>query len=153
MWRHGSTHRGDGTRNDQYHAWERPVLAPADAVVIAAVDGLRDNRPLVQTDTRRPAGNHVVLDLGGSRYAFLAHLRRGSVRVREGDRVGAGDVLGRVGNSGNSSEPHLHVHVQDRAALAAPTAHGIAIAFSDYRTNGRHVNRGTPVQGQFLRPR
>ncbi len=118
VWRNGGTHRGSGTRNADYWAWGKRVLAPAAGVVVEAVDGVRDNRPQVQVENRRdPAGNHVVLDLGKGEYALLAHLQKGSVRVRAGRRVRAGDVLGLTGNSGNSSEPHLHFHVQDRPAL------------------------------------
>ncbi len=58
-------------------------------------------------------GNHVVLDLGNGTYAAYAHLRRGSLTVREGDRVRAGQLIARCGNSGNSSEPHLHFQLMD----------------------------------------
>ena len=152
-WRDGSTHRGAGTRNADYHAWGREILAPADARVVEAVDGVRDNRPQIEVQNPRdPAGNHVVLDLGGGEYALLAHLQKGTVRVRKGQRVRRGDVLGRCGNSGNSSEPHLHFHLQDGPELFGD-AKGVPLAFSDYRVNGELAMRGTPVQGQFLRPR
>ena len=152
-WRAGATHRGAGTRNVDYWAWGRPVVAPADGVVVAAIDGVADNRPQVETEnTRDPAGNHVVLQLGNGEYALLAHLRRGSLRVKPGQRVRQGDALGRCGNSGNSSEPHLHFHVQDRATLFGP-ARGLPVEFRDYAANGRTVVSGTPVQGEFLRPR
>jgi murein DD-endopeptidase MepM/ murein hydrolase activator NlpD len=58
-------------------------------------------------------GNHVIIDIGGGYYAFYAHLKPGSIRVREGQRVKRGDVIGLVGNSGNSTEPHLHFHISD----------------------------------------
>jgi murein DD-endopeptidase MepM/ murein hydrolase activator NlpD len=125
------------------------VRAPADGVVVEAVDGIRDNRPQVEVENRNaPAGNHVLLDLGNGEYALLAHLRRGSVRVREGRRVRAGDLLGRCGNSGNSSEPHLHFHLQDGPRLFA--ARGLPVVFRGYVADGRRIARGTPVQGQFL---
>jgi murein DD-endopeptidase MepM/ murein hydrolase activator NlpD len=59
------------------------------------------------------AGNHIVLDLGGGRYAFYAHFQPGSLKVKVGDRVTRGQVIGLVGNSGNSTEPHLHFHISD----------------------------------------
>jgi hypothetical protein len=152
VWRGGGTHRGAGTRNDDYWAWGRPLLAPADGVVVAARDGVEDNRPQVQVENRTaPAGNHVVLALGNGEYALLAHMQRGSVRVRAGQRVSRGDVIGLCGNSGNSSEPHLHFHVQNRPALFG-AARGLPVAFSDYTADGRRVARGSPVQGQFLSP-
>jgi len=150
VWRSGGTHRGAGTSNADYWAWGRPLLAPAAGVVVEAVNGVRDNRPQVQVENRRdPAGNHVVLALGNGEFALLAHMRRGSVRVRAGDHVRAGDVLGLTGNSGNSSEPHLHFHVQDRPGLFAG-ARGLPVSFVAYRADGRRIGRGTPVQGQFI---
>ena len=62
-------------------------------------------------------GNHVVLDLGGGVYAALAHLRRGSLRVRPGDRVAPGQQLAECGNSGNSTEPHLHFQLMDHPSV------------------------------------
>jgi len=150
VWKAGGTHRGSGIRNADYWAWGKRVLAPAAGVVVRAVDGVRDNRPQVQVENRRnPAGNHVVLDLGNGEYALLAHLRQGSVRVRQGQRVRAGDLLGLTGNSGNSSEPHLHFHVQDRPGLFG-AARGLPISFGNYRADGVRVARGAPVQGQFI---
>ena len=151
VWRSGATHRAAGTQNADYWAWGKTVLAPAAGRVVEAVDGVRDNRPQVQVENpQAPAGNHVVLDLGNGEYALLAHLQKGSVRVRVGDRVRAGAVLGLTGNSGNSSEPHLHFHVQDRPDLFG-AARGLPLAFVDYRADGRRIARGTPVQGQFIR--
>ena len=127
IWRGRGTHRGDGAQNRDYWAWNRPVLAPAAGTVVAVADGLRDNRPQVQTDARHPAGNHVVLRLGRNEHALLAHMRSGTVRVRPGQRVARGHVLGRVGNSGNSSEPHIHLHLQDRPEVRSGQAVGIPL--------------------------
>ncbi len=150
VWRFGATHRGIGTQNADYWAWGKEVLAPTAGVVVQATDGVRDNRPRVQVENRKdPAGNHVVLDLGNGEYALLAHMQKGSVRIRVGERVRSGDVLGRTGNSGNSSEPHLHFHVQDRPGLFG-RARGFPVSFVGYRADGRRVARGTPVQGQFI---
>lgn len=99
-----------------YTIYGREALAVADARVVSVVDG----RP-EQTPGRYPEGvsleeadgNSVVLDLGGGRYALYAHLQPGSLRVKAGDRVTRGQVLGLVGNSGNSVAPHLHFHVMD----------------------------------------
>jgi murein DD-endopeptidase MepM/ murein hydrolase activator NlpD len=81
---------------------------------------------------RHILGNHVILDLGNGAYAAYAHLQRGSLTVREGERVHAGQVLARCGNSGNSSEPHLHFQLMDGpdpdAARGIPfTWHGIGV--------------------------
>jgi Peptidase family M23 len=151
-WKRGGTYRGAGTRNEQYHAWNRRVLAPARGVVVEARDGIHDNAPGVETENPdAPTGNHVVLDLGEGEYAVLAHLRRGTVRVRAGDHVRAGQRLGRVGNSGNSSEPHLHFHLQDSPAPL--TGIGLPVEFRRLVVDDRPVARATPEQGQFVAAR
>ena len=129
--------------------WGQPFLAPADATVAAAVDDLRDNKPHVQTDAAHPAGNHVILDFGNGEFALLAHLQKGSVKVKAGDRVQTGQQLGLCGNSGNTSEPHLHFHLQDRAELFGQSR-GLPFDFFNYKTNGVPVERGRPVQGEFI---
>lgn len=93
-----------------------PVLSPCDGTVTAAVDGLPDMQAWFQRDIVNRAGNHIVIQrrpgpsYGGGIYIGLAHLQPGSVRVRAGDEVRAGQPLARVGNSGHTTEPHLHIH-------------------------------------------
>lgn len=107
---------GDPKKPESYVIYNKPAYAVADARVVAALDGLPDSPPgglppdlpIEQAD-----GNHVVLDLGDGRFALYAHFAPNSVQVRRGDRVRRGQLLGRVGTSGNSSEPHLHFHVMD----------------------------------------
>jgi hypothetical protein len=109
-----------GTRNEDHAIWDAPVVSPASGVVVRADDGVPDHdKPHVEwRDDAHPFGNVVVLKLDGAeRWLVLGHLRRGSVVVKRGERVRAGDPIGHVGNSGNSSEPHLHMHVQDRPEL------------------------------------
>jgi murein DD-endopeptidase MepM/ murein hydrolase activator NlpD len=150
-WERGGTSRGQGLHNRDYFAWGERVVAPADGVVVAAKDGVRDNRPRVETNADEPAGNHVLLDLGGGAYALLGHLRAGSVRVRPGDRVRAGQALGRVGNSGNSSEPHLHFHVQDSATPLSGT--GLPVRFRDVAVDGGRRRAAAARQARFITAR
>ena len=114
----GRTFSGDAKDNKSYRAYGADALAVADAVVVATKDGLPDNVPgitsrAVPITLETVGGNYVILDLGGGRFAFYAHLQPGSLRVKTGDRVKRGQVVGLVGNSGNSTEPHLHFHVSD----------------------------------------
>lgn len=107
---------GDPRQNRSFPQYGRDVLAVADGRVVRAVDGLPDGRPgafPAGTTIANADGNSIVLDLGGGRFALFAHLQPGSLRVREGDRVRRGQVLGLLGNSGNSDMPHLHFHVMD----------------------------------------
>ncbi|HEX6938406.1 MAG TPA: M23 family metallopeptidase [Longimicrobiales bacterium] len=118
-------------------------------VVAASRDGIEDNRPGV-LNAAEPLGNHVVLGHGNGEYSFLAHLRKGSVRVRVGDRVSAGDRVGECGNSGDSSEPHLHYHLQTTPDFGRGA--GLPAQFREYVAGGEPVERGEPVQGQRIRP-
>jgi murein DD-endopeptidase MepM/ murein hydrolase activator NlpD len=145
-----STHTGEGKENTDYYAWGRPIVAPAPGTVVAVVNDLPDNRPGVTTDSRNAAGNHVVLDLGGREYALLAHFQKGSVSVKVGDVVKRGDTLGLCGNSGNSTQPHLHFHLQDNPSLFGDAV-GLPVTFFDYFASGKKVAAGSPVQGQSLK--
>ncbi|WP_246108826.1 M23 family metallopeptidase [Streptomyces sedi] len=120
-------------RNADFPAFDAPLLAVADATVVSASDRQRDHLSrnswpaLVYlffegavrdaVSGRLVVGNHLVLDLGDGTYAAYAHLRRGSLTVRPGERVRAGQELARCGNSGNTTEPHLHFQLMDRPDL------------------------------------
>jgi hypothetical protein len=95
----------------RYRIFGAAVLAPCTGVVIVAVDGLEDQR-VPEYDREHPAGNHVLLDCGSDVHVLLAHLRRGSLGVAVRDTAAVGTFLGAVGNSGGTSEPHLHIHAQ-----------------------------------------
>ena len=100
--------------------------------------------------TRKVFGNHVIIDHQNGEYSFLAHFKQGSIAVEMGDVVKTGHLLGLCGNSGNSTEPHLHYHLQ-----TAPTYHegaGLPAQFRDYVADGKSVARGEPVKGQRVMP-
>lgn len=143
----GSSFAGDDPGQvERYYCWGEPILAPARGTVVAIANDVADNA-VGQTDAARPLGNHVVLDLGNSEFAFLAHMQNGSVRVAPGDVVEAGD---RLGACGNSSEPHLHLHLQTTAELG--NGEGLPAQFHDYRVNGTVFARGEPVKKQEIAP-
>ena len=114
----GRTFEGDEKENKTHKAYGNDILAVADGVVAATKDGIPENVPgltsrAVPITPETIGGNHVILDLGGNRFAFYAHMQPGSLRVKVGDKVRRGQVIGLVGNSGNSTEPHLHFQVTD----------------------------------------
>jgi murein DD-endopeptidase MepM/ murein hydrolase activator NlpD len=131
-----------------FDTWERPILAPATGVVVGALDTVPDN-PLDVTVGTPAIGNHVVIDHGNGEFSVLGHLRQGSVRVAPGDSVAAGDLLGVVGNSGNSNGPHLHYNLQDGPEPNG--ARGLPAQFVGYTADGAPVDRGEPVRGQVIR--
>lgn len=114
----GKHFKTDGKKNDDYLAYGKEALAMADGTVTVVVDGIPENAPGV-IDTFFAAGNMIIVEHAGSVYAVYAHLQPGKMRVKPGAKVKQGAVLGAVGNSGNTTEPHLHVHLQD-----APTLEG-----------------------------
>lgn len=145
----GSSAAGDGTKNEQYHAWGRPVLAPGDGVVVFAEGQVPDNEP------NRPRGgnlygNHVVVDHQNGEYSLLAHLRQGSLSVRVGDAVTAGQPLGQVGSSGMSTEPHIHFQLMDDADWHL--AHGLPAQFRSYLSGARLVTKGEPRREELVAP-
>lgn len=166
-----STFTGDRTKNESYHAYGEEMYAVADGVVVETKDGLPENVPggrAVAIDLETVAGNHIVIDIGGGRYAFYAHVIPGSLRVKTGDRVKRGQVLALVGNSGNSTEPHLHFHIVDSVAEGTSTlgAEGLPYGIEQFELLGSCtlgaaisceraaavlVRRGIPLQNQIVR--
>jgi len=104
---------------NRYAIFGEPVHAPCDGRVAATENNLPDLVPPA-TDTTRKAGNYVTLRCGPETYVFLAHLKQGSVTVQPGDTVSTGTRIGAVGNSGNTSEPHLHINAQVSAGERTP---------------------------------
>lgn len=107
----GRTHKGDGTVNEDYYAFGQELLAPAAGVVTYVVDGIHDNKPGEMNRMFVP-GNMVVIRHADGEYSLFAHFKQNSIRVKAGDPVKQGQVIGLCGNSGNSSEAHLHFQVQ-----------------------------------------
>lgn len=142
-----STHRGDGSDNQHYYAFGRPIVAPAGGTVVSVENRVPDNRPGVMNPIQ-PLGNHVVIDHGNGEYSFMAHFQRGTVLVRAGEVVLRGQVLARCGNSGNSSEPHLHYHLQDKARFGQ--GDGLPAQFLGYLLDGHPVWRGEPTRGRAV---
>lgn len=131
----GKLVHGDSAENENWHSYGKHIIAVADGIVSAVHDGVPDNIPLAPTRavkmTRQDiCGNYIILNLGTDRYAFYGHLQAGSLRVKNGDRVRRGQVLGQIGNSGNSDAPHLHFHVMD--ANRPLSAEGVPYAFGAF---------------------
>ncbi|WP_256762047.1 M23 family metallopeptidase [Cohnella sp. WQ 127256] len=113
----GFTYDGDATKNESYYAFGQEIVAPQSGTVVQAINDIKDNEPVGVMNEDHPAGNVVVIDHGNGEYSFLAHLQMGSVKVKVGDQVSKGDSIGLCGNSGNSSEAHLHYQVSDNKDL------------------------------------
>ena len=113
-WNGHATYKDTVTRNENYFAFSEQVVTPCDGTVVAVADGYADNIP-GEMDEAHPAGNYVIIAHPHNEYSLLAHFEQNSIIVNVGDKVVAGQPVGRCGNSGNSSEPHIHFQVMDQA--------------------------------------
>ena len=137
--RDGASFSGDARDVRSYYSYGKAVLAVADGRVVTARDGLPDNvpghgdafHPAVPITLETVAGNTITLDLGGGQFAYYMHLQPGSLRVKAGDRVRRGQVLARVGGSGDAREPHLHFEVTTSSKLLA--GEGVPYLIDRYR--------------------
>lgn len=144
----GLTHSGDGKKLADYYCYGMSILAPAEGTVVWTCDSLPDQEPGVM-DPAHPVGNGVVIDHGNGEFSLLAHLQPRTQRFKLKDRVKTGDELGKCGNSGNTSEPHLHYHLQDGPDIM--TAEGLPAIFAGLCVDGKKVEKSQPVRGQLIK--
>ena len=144
----GKTHTGNGSKNEDYYCFGKTLNAPGSGKIVTVVNNLEDNVP-GQFNRDFPAGNHVVIDHENGEFSFLAHFKKGTIIVSAGDAVSKGQELGNAGNSGNSSEPHLHYHMQ--TAKDHFEGEGLPAQFLNYYANDTFVENGEPVRNQYIR--
>jgi hypothetical protein len=152
---HGATHHGDKSENRNYYCYNQPIHAVAAGKIVEVHDGVPLNVPnsgklATQITWDSLPGNHIIEDLGGGHFAAYAHLVPGSIKVKQGDRVHAGEVIAHLGNTGNSSEPHLHFQLCDAPSFIKSEGLPFAIAkFTrvDYKTEKLTGGQDTLVFG------
>ncbi len=136
----GKTYQGDPADNKNYRAYGHEIHAVTDGVVTETKDGLPQNTPgakslAIPITLETIGGNHVIIDMGNGLYAFYAHMQPGSLRVKVGEKVKARQVLGLLGNTGNSSEPHLHFDICNASSMLA--CEGVPYAFASFEMEGK----------------
>ncbi len=160
----GSRYRGDGEKLEDHYVFGRPVLAPAAATVADCIEGRPDNQigvmamdydELIRTkDLRMFGGNFVVLDHGQGEFTFFAHLKQGSLRVKKGDRVAAGQPIGLVGSSGDSVWPHLHFQLMASANFDCELFPSVFSGYTLFRgKRAIPVAAGVPDTGDLVEGR
>jgi hypothetical protein len=140
----GKAFTGDEHDNKSYHAWDQEIHAVADGKIVEVKDGIPENVPnsgklAVPITYDTLAGNYIIQDLGNDHFAAYAHLRPGTLKVKTGDAVHAGDVIAHLGNTGNSSEPHLHFQVCD--APSFPASEGLPFAIDQYTYDDYKIDK------------
>jgi murein DD-endopeptidase MepM/ murein hydrolase activator NlpD len=147
----GKTRRGEGGKNEDYYAFGREILAPGDGIVTDVISGVRDNNPGV-LNPYSAVGNAVLIEHRPGEVSVLAHLKSGSIRVKPGDRVKQGQLIALCGNSGNSSEPHLHYHLQNSTSLAEGVGVKVRFASLNVTREGKPERKTeySPIKGDIV---
>ncbi len=145
----GKSFKTNGKTNEDYYAFGKELFAPCNGEVVTVIDGVKDNVP-GEMNRNDITGNTIVIKTSANEYVFLCHFKNGSIKVKKGEQVKSGQLLGLCGNSGNSSEAHLHFHIQNNDNLLAGT--GIKCYFEKLTVNGEARQDYSPVQGEKIRP-
>jgi murein DD-endopeptidase MepM/ murein hydrolase activator NlpD len=144
----GNTFKTDGKHNEDYYAFGQSLTAPCDAEVVMVTDGIKDNVP-GEMNKEQITGNTVVLKTMNNEYLLFAHFKQNSIQVTKGARIKKGQLLGLCGNSGNSSEPHLHFHIQDKENMIGST--GVKCYFEKLKVNDIIKKDYSPVKGERIK--
>jgi hypothetical protein len=135
----GTTWSGPENKNSSYFCYDAPIYSMTSGRVTEVLNGIPENVPhsgkmAIDVNFVNAGGNHVVVYIGYGLYALYAHMRPGTIKVKVGHEVARGDILGRVGNSGNSTEPHLHEHIVNQPSFLA--GQGVPYEFENLQASG-----------------
>jgi murein DD-endopeptidase MepM/ murein hydrolase activator NlpD len=143
----GNSYKTDGKTNEDYYAFGKELIAPCDGEIVLVVDGVKDNVPGILNPVYIP-GNTVIIKTQNKEYLFFAHFKQHSIVVKQGQKVKQGQLLGLCGNSGNSSEAHLHFHIQNVEDMN--TATGVKCYFEKLKVNGQTKSDYSPIQNEKI---
>ncbi len=144
----GKTYKTDGKTNEDYYAFGKELVAPCNGEIVSAVDGVKDNKPGILNPIYL-LGNSVIIKTANNEYLLFAHFKQNSIKVKQGQKVTQGQLLGLCGNSGNSSEPHLHFHIQNVEDMNI--AIGIKCYFDRLMVNGKLKTDYSPIKGEKIK--
>jgi len=144
----GKSYKNNGDNNEDYHAFGKELIAPCDAEVVLVVDGIKDNKP-GEMNLYFILGNTVILKTDNDEYLLFAHFKQNSIVVKQGENVEKGELLGLCGNSGNSSEPHLHFHIQNVEDINQAT--GAKSYFEEIYVNGELKKDYSPIKNEKIK--
>ena len=141
----GKSYKTDGLSNEDYYAFGKELFAPCDGEIVSVVDGVKDNKP-GEMNSFNAGGNSIILKTINNEYLFFGHFKHQSIKVKEGQKVLQGQLLGICGNSGNSSEAHLHFHVQNVEDINKAT--GVKCYFDKIVVDGTIKTDYSPVKNE-----
>lgn len=144
------SYNGDPKLNESYFVYGKDIIAPCDAKVVKVITGVKDNIP-GELNPKQLTGNTVVLETTNKEYILFAHLKENSIAVREGQFIRQGGLLGQCGNSGNTTEPHLHLSLQNTLDMNIAT--GGKLYFDRILVNGELKQDYLPVKGDLIKNR
>jgi len=148
-----SSYFGDSKKNEDHYCFGKRLNAPGDGKIIALENNIDDNyisgTVNSDIDENTIAGNYIMIDHLNGEYSMLAHLKKGTIIVSVGDTVIKGQEVGKTGNSGNSTGPHLHYHLQNTPEYLDGI--GLPAQFLNYYADDVLIERGEPVKRQFVR--
>ena len=154
--KNGKTFALDRSKNSNFYAWDKTIISPCDGTVLKAINDIPDNKP-GELNPQNSHGNYIIMNCDSITDEFLAlyHFRYKSVLVKSGQKVQKGQILGSCGNSGNSSEPHLHFHIQN--SIEDETAIGLTARFKEimvkkgsFNSEWGKVNDYSPIKGDYI---
>ncbi|EHJ08189.1 M23 family metallopeptidase [Staphylococcus simiae] len=130
-----------GETNEDYYAYGENVLAPQKGIVVDTRSTMKDNK-IGETDTDHPFGNYVIIRHDENEYSLIAHFKQHSILVSPGEKINESTILGKCGNSGNSSEPHIHFQVMDSSTIFNDCA-SLKIKFANLANHiqGQNIER------------
>lgn len=140
------SHSGDGSKNEDYYCFGKRLNAPGAGKVIDMVNNIEDNQP---GTVRNNSGNYIIIDHLNGESSIMVHFKKGSIIVSVGDTVVQGQEVGKAGNSGNSTQPHLHYHLQVSSGLL--NGLGLPAQFLNYYEDNVFLERGEPVRDEKIR--
>ena len=143
----GNSFKTNGNTNEDYYAFGKKLLAPCEGEIVKVIDGIFDNK-IGQMNSTDITGNTVVIKTKNNEYLFFCHFKNGTIKVEEGEIVKQGQLLGLCGNSGHSSQPHLHFHIQNTNDINSGT--GIKCYFEKLKVNGKSKEDYSPVQNDKI---
>ena len=144
----GSNFMGNGTQNEDHYSFGVTLFAPGAGQVVEMENSVAENIP-GETNKEQRFGNYVIIDHGNEEFSVLAHFMKNSIIVNVGDLITQGQVIGLSGNSGNSTGPHLHYHLQNKPSIGQ--GEGLAAQFRNYYANDVFVSVGEPLKNQTIR--